>query len=338
MNSFRTDVSITPSSNVIGLKNPVLTVGSCFADAIGGNLVRFKFSSMVNPFGVIYNPASIHKVLHYAIHRETPPEHTYLQHQQVSLNYDFHSELSTLDPHSLHAEIGNRISAVHRFIKNAGWLFITYGTAWVYQRKETGEIVANCHKMPSATFTRSLMTEQEITGSFRQLYDALRSLNPEIRVILTLSPVRHIKDTLELNSVSKAVLRVAIHRITEQLKDVEYFPAYEMMMDDLRDYRFYKSDMLHPTADAEEYIWQKFSDRYFSAETRSFLKQWKSVLSALSHKPFHPASPAHQQFLRETLKRLEELKPKIDVEREMELVKAQLESPQSTVHGPPLES
>ncbi|MBT1698334.1 GSCFA domain-containing protein [Fulvivirgaceae bacterium PWU4] len=334
MNSFRTDVSITPSQHVIGLKNPVLTVGSCFADAIGGNLVRYKFPSMVNPFGVIYNPASIHKVLRYAIRHETPPEHTYLQHQQVNLNYDFHSELSALDTRNLHAEISNRIDSVHQFIKTAGWLFITYGTAWVYQRKETGEIVANCHKMPSTTFTKSLMTEQEIVGSFQQLYDALISINPEIRIILTLSPVRHIKDTLELNSVSKAVLRVAMHRITEEFANVEYFPAYEMMMDDLRDYRFYKSDMLHPTEDAEEYIWQKFSDRYFSNETRSFLKQWKSLLSALAHKPFHPASPAHQQFLRETLKRLEELKPKIDVEEEMALVKAQLKSPQSTDDGP----
>jgi hypothetical protein len=324
MNKFRTDVSISPSSQPIGHKNKVLTIGSCFADAIGVRLQQNKFPTLVNPFGVVYNPVSIHKALRYAIHQEPPPDHSYLQHQQIYHNYDFHSELSAPDKSGLTAAISNRIGTTHYFLKDASCLFVTYGTAWIYSRNDTGETVANCHKMPAGTFTKSLLNENEIVLSFEQLHKELLSLNPDLKIIITLSPVRHIKDTLELNSVSKSVLRVACHHIASSFRSVEYFPAFEMMMDDLRDYRFYKPDMLHPSETAEEYIWEKFSDRYFASETRSFLKQWKSLRSALAHKPFHPASDAHQQFLKETLKKLEELKTFINVDEEITAVKSQM--------------
>jgi hypothetical protein len=324
MNSFRTEVSTLPSTHPINPNHKVLTVGSCFADAIGERLQRYKFPSLVNPFGVIYNPLSIHKTLHYAVRHEPPPEHTYLQHQQVNLNYDFHSALSALEKPALKADLTNRIGTVHYFLKGASWLFITYGTAFTYSRNDTGEVVANCHKMPATAFTKSLVSESAIVESFSTLYDMLMEFNPSLRIILTLSPVRHIKDSLVLNSVSKAVLRMACHSITEKFKTVEYFPAYEMMMDDLRDYRFYRSDMLHPTEDAEEYIWEKFSDRYFSPDTQLFLKQWRSVLSALAHKPFHASTEAHQQFLKDTLKKLEGLSAKVDVSAEMVQVRKQI--------------
>jgi hypothetical protein len=324
MKNFRTDVSVTPSTQSIGLKNKVFTVGSCFAEAMGTRLNRFKFAVLSNPFGTIYNPLAIHKVIQYSLYNEAPPEHTYLQNREIYLNYDFHSENSALAKPVLKDRINNIIGSTHYFLKDADWLLVTYGTAWVYSRKDTGELVANCHKMPVNTFTKSLLTEKDVVDSFQALHGMLMKLNPKLKIILTLSPVRHIKDTLELNSVSKAVMRVACHTIVERFRDVEYFPAYEMMMDDLRDYRFYKSDMLHPSEDAEEYIWEKFSDRYFSADTKLFVNRWKSILAALSHKPFLPASAAHQQFVRETLKKLDELKTVVNVEDEIATIKSQL--------------
>jgi hypothetical protein len=324
MNRFRTDVSLSPSANPLNLKNSVLTAGSCFADAMGIRLKRNKFATMVNPFGVIYNPISIHKVLRYAIYQEPPSDNTFAQHNEISVNYDFHSELTSLNKNDLAGRINNMIGSVHYFLNNVQTILITYGTAWVYTRNDSGEIVANCHKMPGAAFTKSLLSENEIGESFEILYKDLKKLNPEIRMILTVSPVRHLKDTLELNSVSKAILRIACHKITTLFKDVEYFPAYEIMMDDLRDYRFYGSDMLHPSEDAEEYIWEKFSDKYFTGETKLFLKQWKGILSALHHKAFHPQSAAHQQFLKETFMRLQELNGHVNVKEEMDLIKAQM--------------
>jgi hypothetical protein len=324
MTNFRTDVSIKPSESKIGLQSAVLTVGSCFADAIGQRLLQNKFLASVNPFGTLYNPVSIHKALLYTIHQEPPSDHTYVNHNDLCLNYDFHSTFSHPDKNIFMSHIQNVIGTSHYFLKDADRILITYGTAWVYSRKDTGEIVANCHKLPASAFSKSLLTENVILESFKTLYRSLKVFNPHARIILTLSPVRHLKDTLALNSVSKSMLRLACHRIVESYPDVEYFPAYEIVMDDLRDYRFYKSDMLHPTEDAEDYIWEKFSSCYFDEETLAFLKQWQSIRSALAHKPFHPASSAHQQFLRDTLKKIEAIKNKIDTSEEAAFIKAQL--------------
>lgn len=324
MKEFRTALKVGPAIAQMRLKNGILTQGSCFADAIGDRLATHKLNALVNPFGVIYNPESIHKALLYAIYNEAVPPQTFLKHGDVHLNFDFHSAFSALTHEELSAQLNNAVGATHYFLKKADWLVITYGTAWVYERQETGEIVANCHKLPAAHFSKSLMSTHVIVSSFARFYEALKKLNDGIRVIITVSPVRHLKDTLELNGVSKAILRVACHEIQAQFTDVEYFPAYEMMIDDLRDYRFYKSDMLHPTAQAEDYIWENFMERYFSAELKDFVKQWSAVLSALRHKPFHPGTAAHQQFLRDTLKKLEALSIQVDVREEISRLKANM--------------
>ena len=324
MTDFRTDVRVSPAANSIDLNSKILTTGSCFADAIGDRLAASKFQSLINPFGVTYNPHSIHKTLRYTIHNAPLPNHTYLKNGEVCLNYDFHSRHSSLIQAELSYQLSNTIGATHYFLKDTDWLLITYGTSWVYERVDTGEIVANCHKMPAAIFNKLLMGEAQIVESFGTLYHELKTFNQKIRIILTVSPVRHIKDTLELNAVSKAMLRVACHRIVEKFNDTEYFPAYEMMMDDLRDYRFYKSDMLHPTRDAEDYIWKKFVEKYFDVQTKKIVEQWESISRSLSHKPFHPASTAHQQFLKDTLKKLEGLKGKINIDEEIKHVKSQI--------------
>jgi hypothetical protein len=156
------------------------------------------------------------------------------------------------------------------------------------------------------------------------VFNQLKNFNPKIKIILTVSPVRHLKDTLELNSVSKSILRVACHHLSTQYDDVEYFPAFEMMVDDLRDYRFYKADMLHPTAEAEDYIWEKFMERYFSHELKEFVGKWNVILAALRHRPFHPQTALHQQFLKDILEKLEEVEPWVNVEDEKSQVRQQL--------------
>jgi lysophospholipase L1-like esterase len=324
MNPFRTVLNAGVSTHTISLSDKILTLGSCFADAIGSRLVQSKVHTLANPFGVLYNPHSIHRLLQYAVFNEPVPEHTFLKHQDIYLNYDFHSELSALKKETLQHNLNNMIGSTHHFLKDARWLLITYGTAWVYERADTGEVVANCHKQPANQFQKSLLAQKKIIQSFDTIYKALKAFNPDIRIILTVSPVRHIKDTLELNSVSKSILRVACHSLQETYNDVEYYPAYELQLDDLRDYRFYKADMIHPSKEAEDYIWDQFAARYFDAPLKSFVDKWKSMQQALAHKPFHPTSDAHQKFLNDTLQKLEELKSLVNVDEEIAWVKAQI--------------
>jgi hypothetical protein len=324
MKPFRTILKGHVSSHMLSLQSKILTAGSCFADAIGNQLITHKIHTAANPFGTIYNPHSIHKVLSYALYNEVPTDQTFIEYNELHSNFDFHSAFSSSERNILSKRLTDILGTTHYFIKDASTIIITYGTAWVYERKDNGEIVANCHKMPAVDFSKSLLSQKKIIESFDQLYTAFKGFNPNINFILTVSPVRHIKDTLELNNVSKSVLRLACHSITKAHPDVEYFPAYEIMMDDLRDYRFYKSDMIHPTEEAEEYIWESFIERYFDLTTKEFFKQWKKIMSAMEHRPFHPTSKAHQSFLREILESLQELKKVVDVYREEELIKSQL--------------
>ncbi|MDH4058781.1 MAG: GSCFA domain-containing protein [Cyclobacteriaceae bacterium] len=324
MTNFRTELHIEPSANPIGLSHPICTAGSCFADAIGNRLQENKFNTLINPMGITYNPHSIHTQLLYALHNQPIPEHTFIENNGIHVNYNFHSEFSALSKPDLIRKLSENIGHVHYFVRDTRWLIITYGTAWVYSRKDTGEIVANCHKMPQALFEKELYTQKKMLDSFEELHKELKAFNPSINILLTVSPVRHIKDSISLNSVSKAVLRLGCHTLSEQYPDVHYFPAYELVMDDLRDYRFYKGDLIHPSQEAENYIWEKFTDSHLDKEAKSFVENWRDILSALRHKPFHPSSPSHQSFLKDLLSKLERLKGRINVEKELANVNAQL--------------
>jgi GSCFA family len=324
MIKFRTEVLLPRSNARIHLADRLLTIGSCFSDAIGAQLVSNKLGASVNPFGTIYNPLSIHKLIQYAVSNRLIPENSFLQRGEVFLHYDFHSMYSSLDLQELKERIQSAIGATHSFLHQAQWLFITYGTAWVYELKDSLEIVANCHKMQQGLFNKFLLTQKKMLDSFDTMYHHLKLFNPGIQIILTVSPVRHLRETLELNSVSKSILRVACHTLTEQYQDVQYFPAYEILIDDLRDYRFYQSDLIHPSEIAEEYIWQKFGDQYFDEGLKDFMTKWKDIKAALHHRPFHLGSVSHQQFIQSTIKALEELKPTVNVDEELMLLKKQL--------------
>ena len=203
-------------------------------------------------------------------------------------------------------------------------MFITYGTSWVYVREDNGELVSNCHKVPAKKFKKQLLTQKKILESFDDFYKKLTIINPNVRIILTLSPVRHLKDTLELNAVSKSILRLSCYTISELYPQVVYFPAYEIVLDDLRDYRFYDRDLLHPSPEAIDYIWKIFGEQYFSISTAKFVKQWSEVMKAMEHRPNQAGSTVHQKFLAGLLSKLEELKKTINVDKEISQVQKQI--------------
>lgn len=324
MKSFRTEIKVAASKRSIGYDDQILALGSCFADAVGELLHQHKFRVLANPQGPAYHPLAIHKIVQYILHNELPLDSSYVESQGVWHNFEFHSRLSAASKKDIVRNLTDSIGLAHHFAKSASVLIITYGTAKVHCRAKSGEPVANCHKLPASEFRTEWLTPESIAESFHQLYHTMKQALPELHIILTVSPVRHLRDTLELNSVSKSILRLACHHIQQQHPDVDYFPAFEILIDDLRDYRFYDSDMIHPSADAVEYIWDKFTTRYFSEDTQQILHRWKAIARSLNHRPFHESSEAHQLFVRETLRELEELKAVIPVEEEIERLTSQL--------------
>lgn len=324
MNDFRTELTPARSTFPLNSKDQILTMGSCFADSIGNRLAENKFSVWSNRLGAVYNPLSIHHLLHLFLSEQSPLPQSYVENEGIWLNYDFHSSVSAFTKNELETKIRTMLAEATSFLKTANCIILTYGTAFVYRLKATGQVVANCHKVPSGNFTKELLTEEEIAKSFQSFHDQLHRVNPKCKIILTVSPVRHLKDTLELNSVSKSILRLACHSITKQFSNVEYFPAYEILLDDLRDYRFYKTDRLHPTDEAVEYIWQKFVNSNIDEPTRQFISQWMEIIKDLAHKPFHPQSASHQQFLLRLLQRLERLQATVEVSAEIQKVKQEI--------------
>jgi hypothetical protein len=279
---------------------------------------------MANPFGIVYNPLSIHKLLQMAIRKKSPRSDGYCQRDGLFLHHDFHSSFAHKSQELLQNTLVDQLSRVGDALRTCRVLIITYGTAWVYEQKSTMQVVANCHKIPQHQFDKFLLTQKRILESFEGFYQALLEVNPSVKIIFTVSPVRHVKDTLELNSVSKSTLRLTSHTLTETNPKVFYFPAYELMQDDLRDYRFYKSDLIHPTEQAETYIWEKFCNTYFTVDTKDFFNRWSKIQTALQHRPFNSNSESHQKFLKMLLLELNEVSNIVDVTAEIELVQKQL--------------
>lgn len=266
---FSTPVNIPLAGFCIEPCERMLFVGSCFADNIGQRFVADKFRAVVNPDGVMYNPASIlHTVGRYV------------------------DRLEAEDAEAPRTAV------------------FTLGTNHVYILNETGEIVDNCRKRPQRLFTERELTVDECAEYLCRAIGRLRSVNPDVRVVLTVSPIRYAKYGFHGSQLSKAVLLLAADKVVREHDMVEYFPAYEIVNDELRDYRFYREDMLHPSDQAVEYIWQRFGDTYFSEHTRSFLEEWRPVKAALGHRPFNADSEEHKEFLRKTMAKADALKAK----------------------------
>ncbi len=247
-----------------------------------------------------------------------------LVQEDIFMHYQLHSCISSIDQESLYLRVREIREEFLQKLKNASHLFLTCGTSFVYERKEDGMLVANCHKQPSHLFHKRLLGLEEMKSKFSLVYDLLKQAAPQLQILLTLSPVRHTKDGIPENQVSKSLLRVFCHEMQSTHKDVAYFPAYEWLLDDLRDYRFYAEDLVHPSKMAEDYIWNKFLDTYLKTEDRAIYNSVVKVQQALAHKPFNPQSKAHQRFLERLIREMEQLGREIDFSEEINLVKKQL--------------
>ncbi|MEM6643397.1 MAG: GSCFA domain-containing protein [Bacteroidota bacterium] len=313
------DFPIRPSFKKINLEDPVYFIGSCFSNEIGQKMSNSKFKVINNPFGTIFNPHSIFKILSGKIdHNDT------VESDGVYYHWDAHGEVSALKMDELKTLTKRKTYESYEFVQKAKWLIITFGTAWVYRYRKSGEIVANCHKVPNNEFYKELLTIEEIADAFRSFKRDLTSTNPYINIVLTVSPVRHIKEGILENNRSKSRLIESVHDMVDRFENVAYFPAYEIMNDELRDYRWYNADLVHPSAQAINYIWEKFGESYFDDETRSYLSRWNAIQDSLNHRPFQPRTKSHQAFLKATLKNLESLNKKVDVNEEIKWVRSQL--------------
>ena len=322
---FRTELPIAPATDQLPRTARVLTMGSCFADSIGSRLAANKVETLVNPFGTVFQPLALVKLLRAAAGEEVDWQQHLVQARGRWQSYDVHGSIGADSPVDLLQHIHELVRRTGDFLRNADVLLLTLGTAWTYRLRETAELVNNCHKQPADLFVRELLTPDEIINGLAETHAYLRRINPSLRFVLTVSPVRHLKDTLPLNSVSKSVLRVATHIVSDLLPGVAYFPAYELLLDELRDYRFYSADMLHPSEVAEDYIWDKFARTYLDVDFGRFRKEWASVRQSLGHRPLHAGAPEHRQFLENTLAKLEQLSlRKVAVTDELGEVKAKL--------------
>lgn len=321
---LRTELHIESHIRPLQLKYSLLCLGSCFAIHIGQKFVENKFDVLVNPFGTLYNPLSIFTLLQHALRREPLPPEAYLENQGIFRHYYLHSDVSAIHQAQLKEKTEEALEKCRTYLAKSECILFTLGTAYVYRHLATGLLAGNCHKMPASCFEKYMLQPEEISSSFTSLAAEIRGINPEAQFIFTLSPVRHLSDTLPMNGLSKSVLRVAIQQIADNVPDVSYFPSFELMIDDLRDYRFYKEDLVHPTDQAVDYIWQKFVASHFTPETQKVLSSWQKIRKNLEHKPFYPSSAQHLTFLKKTLAQLEALQHELPCVVEIEEIKTKI--------------
>jgi hypothetical protein len=295
---FTTKIPIPKNHFPIDYNSKTLLLGSCFAENIGRKFEYFKFQSTTNPFGIIFNAVSLEKLIRRAVENRTFTENDIFFHNELWHCYEVHSELSNPDKEEFLSNLNSILESTHRHITSLTHCIITLGTSWVYRNMESNEIVANCHKVPQKHFTKELLSISQTEVSLQNLVSLIHSVNPNCHFIFTVSPVRHIKDGFVENTLSKAHLITALHKtITHYPSPMTYFPSYEIMMDELRDYRFYAEDMLHPSQTAIDYIWEQFATSTISEESQSLMIEIESVQKSLAHKPFNPNSESHQKFI-----------------------------------------
>jgi len=284
--------------NQIDYNSKLLLLGSCFSENIGDKFNYFKFQSLQNPFGILYHPKAIENLIINAINEKVYNDSDVFYHNERWHCFDAHSDLSSTSKEELLANLNKAIKITNQQINNSTHIIITLGTAWFYRFIETDKIVANCHKIPQKNFLKEVLYVKSIIESLEAIIELVKSVNPKVLILFTVSPIRHIKDGFIENTQSKSHLISAIHQVIEPGKGTYYFPSYEIMMDELRDYRFYSEDMLHPNPTAVNYIWEKFQSVWISSETEKVMNDINIVQRGLMHKPFNPESEQHKAFLK----------------------------------------
>jgi lysophospholipase L1-like esterase len=283
--------------NHIGYTSKIFLLGSCFSENIGAKLSYYKFQSHQNPFGILFHPIAIENLITRAINniRYTAKEVTFNNERWHCL--DAHSSLSSSNKKKLLANLNSGLGTTKEQLTAATHIIITLGTSWIYKHIETSTTVANCHKIPQNKFSKELLAVTEVSESLARSIALIRSVNKHTTVTLTISPVRHLKDGFIENTRSKAHLIAGIHAAIHPIKNIHYFPSYEIVMDELRDYRFYEEDMVHPNKTAINYIWEKFVAAYFSEESQVIMQEVETIQKGIAHRPFHEASEQHAHFL-----------------------------------------
>ncbi|MDH6312340.1 hypothetical protein M2137_001110 [Parabacteroides sp. PFB2-10] len=317
---FYTPVAKEKDPLMFSYADTIMLLGSCFTENIGKRLVDNKFQTDINPFGILYNPASVAQAIRRLIRPGRFREEDLFLYEGAYHSYAHHSRFSMPSQTETLEAINRRLEESAEKLQHTTRLVVTFGTAYVYRLKNNGAIVANCHKQPATLFDREQLTVDEIFADWHDLLLSLWEHNPKVKLLFTVSPIRHWKDGAHGNQLSKATLLLAIDRLQKTFPgQIDYFPAYEIMMDELRDYRYYADDMLHPSSLAIEYIGQRFEENRFTDETKQILSEWRKIRKAIEHRPFQQDSDAHQQFIHQTLLKMEEFQkkfPSFDLRKE----------------------
>ncbi len=294
------------SKNQIDYNSNVLLFGSCFSENIGKKLDYFKFQNTQNPFGILFHPKAIETLISNAIENKKYSEEDVFFHNEQWHCFDAHSKLRNTSKEDLINQLNAQIDLTSSKLKTASHIIVAIGTAWVYREIKTDNIVANCHKVPQKQFKKELLSVEDITKSLNNILSLIRSVNYNASVIFTVSPIRHTKDGFVENMQSKAHLLTAIHQVINIQSF--YFPSFEIMMDELRDYRFYNEDMIHPNQLAINYIWEKFKGVWISDESFKVMEEVDTIQKGFQHKPFNVQSQAHQKFLQKLEAKTKRLK------------------------------
>ena len=311
---FRTEINITPLSSTISYGDGILFLGSCFADEVGSICRGLGFNVMVNPFGVLYNPASIANAVQ-RLYSGKPFSHeeVFKVGEEFFCTFSHNTDFWSSSEESLINNVNDHLAEAHEHFAQSKWIILSLGTAWVYRYRATQEVVANCHKLPSQLFDRCCLSVEAASKCLSYLLQAF----PDKQFIFTVSPLRHLKDGLHGSQLSKSTLLLAVNQVCEQFANAHYFPAYEILLDELRDYRFYKEDMVHPTDQAVRYIWEKFVSFVINPNELPALQAASELKQMLHHKPLFPDSEAYRKFEQQRNQKTREIKqkfPKIVVE------------------------
>ena len=319
---FRTKVDIPTNIPRISHLDEMILMGSCFSEHMGRMLVDSKFRCDVNPFGILYNPKSISTALRQILSKKQYTAADLFFHNERHRSYMHHGLFADSDQEKVLGNINQRIEEAHRSLPHSSYLLLTFGTSWVFTLKETGEVVSNCHKLPTNKFVHTRLSVDDIVSDYTDLIRDIQELNPMCKILFTVSPIRHAKNGMHGNQLSKAILLLAIERLQELFEGrVFYFPAYEIVLDELRDYRFYGDDMNHPAPMAVNYVWERFSETFFSTGTQTTIKECQKIKKDLLHKPIDKTSGAYREFLKQIVLKISEVEkkyPNLDLEKEKE--------------------
>ncbi len=296
---LQTKIPLKSSDNPIDYHSKLVLLGSCFVENMGRKLDYFKFQQVQNPFGILFHPLAIENLVQRAIQKETYQKEDIFEQDGIWRCFDAHSDLRSEDSAELLQLLNQRLRETKIGLETSSHIIITLGTVWVYEHQNSNKIVANCHKVPQKKFTKKLLSVTEIESSLNNLMGMIQKVNSHVQIIFTISPVRHLKDGFLENQQSKAHLITTVHSLLSsraESRELSYFPSYEIMMDELRDYRFYGNDMVHPNELAVDYIWERFKSVWIAKEACPIMDEVDAVQKGLMHRPFNPDSEAHQKF------------------------------------------